>query len=417
MEFYISPDRRQELERKLDKMFKHLDRKPNVEIGNAEQVVKTTITDLGCDGFSKNHYKIQACYVKIEDIETDGWTLVATVAYDINSLLMSDSRYFKQIPEQYGLSYTKCDHCGSVHKNRKESHILYNPEKDQWMQVGSTCVNKMLNGGKYLNNLMLQLYNIIKLYGGCDEEEWEGGFWRPSNKYMFEAVRFDEAMMVCEEFKKKEGHDVWFKAEYEGGRKVAEGTNDALMHLFGQMMREDNVPAVDTELFNSVKSYYDTIPYGDIPDDEYGYSEKTLTQKIKDAFADEYINLCEMYLAWFAIANYKSSLEKRDFETMVTERGYDKGVKLNIVNAKLLSSTYTIPERYGYYYNPFDAPYYDCVFDADGVKFNKHVSNMDAISKYGNADGTYSFCAEIKYIGYKKQMIYLGGRLSKINKL
>lgn len=419
MKFYISPERREELERKLQKMFKYLEHKPEVKIGNAEQVVQEFIDDYGEEGYDRRTYKIQACLVEIEDIKTENWVLVATVAYDLGSLLMCDARYFKNIPEKYGLQYSKCDHCGGEHKNRKESHILYNPTTDTWMQVGSSCVNKMINGGKYLNGLMVKLYNVIKCCGGCDDDEWFGGGWRPSNKYKMEAVRLDEAMMVCEEYKKEKGNDLWVKPEYnERGWKQSDGTNDGLMHLFLKLRNDGNFPAVDSEFVSEIKDYFDTIPYGDFDYDlEYGGYEKTLTQKIKDAFEEEYILLCEMYLAWFAIANYKDSFAKADFESAIAEKGFEKGMKINIANATLLSSTFIVPEpEYGYYGVFQDRPYYDNIFEYEGIRFSKHTSHDDVIDAYKNEDGTYSFCATIKYIAFKKKQVVLGGRLSKIKK-
>ena len=133
MEFYISPDQRQTLEHKLNLMFKHLDHKPEVKIGNVEKVVSTTIENYGWDGYNRRLTKIEACHVEIEDIRTSDWVLVATVDYRDRQILMGDARYFKNIPAQYGLEYSKCDHCGAEHRNRIASHILYNTSTNTWM--------------------------------------------------------------------------------------------------------------------------------------------------------------------------------------------------------------------------------------------------------------------------------------------
>lgn len=410
MEFYISPGQKEILEHKLELMFKHLETKPVVKYGDVEKVVKETINNYGEEGYSRERTKIQAIHVEIEDIRTSDWVLVATVDYKLGSLLMGDARYFKNIPAKYGLKYTKCDHCGSEHKNRSESHILYNTVTDTWMQVGSSCINKMLNGGKYLNGLMLKLYNVIDCCYGCSEEEWAAGGWRPSKKYMISVISMFDAMMVCEDFRNNISN-IWQKAEYDewNGRKVGEGTNDALIRHFSDLNSKNAVPEIDNELVNAVKKYYDAIPYGEV----YDY-EKSLTQKIKDAFENEYIALYEMYLPWFAIETYKKSLTTGDFEAKIKELGIEHGSEV-LLNVKLISSRSY--EAWDYMGRGTHIEY-ECIFsdESTGLIYVKNVSSMDLIEKFIQPDGTYRFIGTVKYVAFKKQQIGLGGRLKKAKK-
>ena len=406
MEFYISPDQRQTLEHKLNLMFKHLEHKPEVKINPVEKVVSETIYNYGYDGYSRSRTKIDACHVEIEDIRTSDWVLVATVDYKEGRILLCDPRYFKNIPEQYGLKYSKCDHCGSEHKNRIESHILYNTVTNVWMQVGSTCINKMINGGKYLNGLMLKLYNVIDMCGGCGEEEWEGGGWRPSNRYMVEAISFSDAVSTCEDYMQNVT-DIWKKAVRDdwSRRKIEAGTNDALISYFGQIA--NNLPEGESKMYSDAKKYFDTIPYGEI--DPY-YCEKSLTQKIKDAFENEYITKSEMYLAWFAITTYKNSITSKDFESQVKEFGIEKGMEYNFCGTLEAINTYET-----YDWRGEETFGLECVLvdDRTGMKFTKSISNRDVIDKFKQEDGKYRFTGTIKYIAYKKQMIGFGGRLKK----
>lgn len=409
MNFYISPDQRINLERKLDKMFKHLEVKPAVTFGPVEQIVKETIMNYGSEGYSRQRTKIQAINVNIEDIEVSKWVLVATVDYRMGHLLMCDSRLFKHIPEQYGIQYSKCDHCGSTHKNRIESHILYNTETFKWMQVGSTCINKMINGGKYLNGLMLKLYNVIDMCGGCGEEEWEGGSWRPSKRYLIEGISMVDAMMVCNDYRKKVD-DIWHKSQYDDfdGRKIAGGTNDALIGYYKAMESENRIPEADMELIEAVKKYYESIPYGEV------YYEKDLNQKIKDAFENEFIALYEMYLAWFAVESYKKSLTTSDFEKKVKELGLEQGSEV-LLNVELKSSVAVQTADYmGYgHHTEYECTFYD---EATGLTYMKNVSSMDLLDKFIQPDSKYRFIGTVKYIAFKKQYIGLGGRLKKAKK-
>lgn len=401
MEFYISPDQRESVERKINLMFKHVEHKPKVTFGVVEQIVKHTTYDLGYDGYKHRKEKINAIHVEIEDIAAGDWILVASVYYQQGILTICDSKRFKDIPPQYGLSYMKCDHCGTVHRSRKESHILYNTKTNQWMQVGSTCVNKMIHGGKYLNGLMLKLWNVVKMFGGCNEEEWSGGGWRPSKKYLFEGIPVKDAFECCLAYMEENG-DVWQKAEWENGRKVVDSTNDYLMSWFkGDPTKRKQ----DDDLFNAVKDYYTSMERGE--DDVYDGA--SLTQKIIDAFNNDFIALCELYVAWFSISNYKKHLLTADFEELVKSRGVEKGMKLDI-SGKLMACNY-VHDEYAVWYETFWED------QTTKLVFKKNVSQKEVIDPFLCEDGLYRFNADVKYIALKGCYVGLGGRLRKQKKV
>lgn len=405
MNFYISPDKKQELEKKLERMFKHLEVKPTVTMSPVHKVVKDQIFNYGYEGHSRNRYKIDAINVDIEEIKTENWVLVATVDYKNGRLLMGDSRYFKIIPEEYGLQYTKCDHCGCVHSNRVESHILFNPASMEWMQVGSSCINKMINGGKYLNGLILKLYEIIDMFGGCGEDDWCGGYWRPSNKYLVEAISFEEAISVCDDFMTEKNTNIWVKPVYNGYTKVSDGTNKALIEYFIEK-RNSNAININQNLIDDVNLHFKRIEYGEV---DY---EKNLNQKIKDAIKDEYITLSEMYLAWFAIMGYRNSIISTNFEDNAKSLGIEKGIEFNFCGD--LVETYPVEvEDYTYYMGTHIE--YDCYFidDNTGIKFKKQVASTNVIEKYKQANGKYKFTGTVKYISTRKQFVCFGGRLKK----
>lgn len=403
MEFYISPENRPEVERKLSKMFKHLDVKPIITFSNVQKLIKQTVVVYGWYDACKYADKIEAIKVEIEDVETSDWVLVATVDYQHERMLICDAERFKNIPEQYGLEYTKCDHCGSTHKNRIESHILFNVRTLKWMQVGSTCINKMINGGKYLNGLMIKLYEVIQACGGCDGDGWYGGWWRPSSNFCQSAVHIVEAMMICKQYMENHG-DTWHKAEYDAGYKVAEGTNDFLMDELAEERNGNLQVAVDKDFVEKIIEYWKNIEYGQV-----GY-EKSLSQKIKDAFENEFITAAEMYLAWFAIMNYKNSITAASFEERIKELGIEKGVEFNFSGNLETINTYETVDFRGY-----DVIGYTAIFkdDATGLTFSKDISYPSVIDKFIDKDGKYKFSATVKFIAYKRQYVGFGGRLRK----
>lgn len=401
MKFYISPDQREKVEHKLNLMFKHLEEKPQVTFGNVEQIVKQTIYNMGVDGYSKHRTKIQAIEVEIEDIRTNDWILVATVDYNSQRLLICDARYFKDIPEQYGLKYTKCDHCGSEHKHRVESHILYNEDSGEWMQVGSTCINKMLNGGKYLNGLMIKLFEVFNIFGGCGEDGWHGGWWRPSNSYLYEGIPIYEAMSCCLNYMNEHG-DTWQKVEWDGNIRVP-GTNDHLI----EKMSEGGYPEMNAQTFEDIKNYFDSQERGE--DDEY--DGPTLTQKIIDAFNNDFIALKEMYIAWFAIIMYNNTFKAVDFESTIKKFGIEKGMEYNFYgDIEAINTIETIDP-----YTGEEGVSYEAIFRDDniGLKFNKTISYPSVIDRFKQDNGKYKFTGTIKYIAFKRQYVGFGGRLKK----
>lgn len=402
MDFYISPDQREKVEKKINLMLKKFEHKPTVTFSNVQQVEQTTVLDMGEDGTRKYSTKINAIRVDIDDIAVGEWSLVATVDYLRNILIICNKKRFKDIPQQYGLNYMKCDHCGSNHTNRIESHIIYNTVTSEWMQVGSTCVNKIVNGGKYLNGFIIKLYETIKLYGGCDGFEWSGGRWKPSKRYVMEGIHVKEAFECCLSYMDEHG-SVWQKSEWSQGEKIKDSTNDHLMEWF----KDEKNRKSDDALFKSVKTYFLGMERWE--DDEY--TGPTLTQQIIDAFNDDFIALFELYVAWFAISNYKKHLEYNDFEKTLKSKGIEKGMNIDICG--VLLATNRVNDEYATYWRP--NYYYEASFEDKntGLVFKKNISSVDVIEKFKCEDGLYRFNAEVKYFALKNCYVGLGGRLRK----
>lgn len=402
MKFYISPENQAKLEKKLNSMFKHLETKPLVTFSSLTKLMKNTVVN----GISNYSY-IDAIEVNIEDVKTSDWVLVATVDYRISKLLICDSRYFKDIPAQYGVSYTKCDHCGNVHTNRVESHILYNEKTGQWMQVGSTCINKMIDGGKYLNGLMAKILVVINTFCGCEESLWNSGFysWTPSSKFYRAAVKMEEAMMVCKKYMDEESN-LWEKSEYDdNGKKVKNGTNSDLINIVLKKQSKNEVIEIDKTFIDSVKAFYDAKEYGEVIDEE-----KTLTQKIKDAFTNEFICVNEMYLAWFSIVSYLNDISTATFEQKIKTLGIEKGQEFNFFGNVVSTDTVEAIDWRGLETYEWLVTFKD---NNTGLVFKKQFSDIGTIEKYKNVFGIYAFTGKIKYIAYRRQYIGFGGRLKK----
>lgn len=414
MEFYITPDKRFDCEKALTRMFKHFEVKPNIDYSSVQKVTKFTIEQFkggspGENGCYTKKSILDAIKVTIEDIQKGEWILVANVNYKDGIIELVNSKLFKQIPEGYGLKYTKCDYCGSTHRNRNLSHILYNTNTNTWMQVGSSCVNKMINGGKYLCNLMLKLTEVfIFNLGGCDEEMWFGGGWMPKDNYWKAAVDIDAAIQLAKNYR-EDVNPVWEKTEYDGhGERCKEGTTFKIKEYVQEHI---NDVKIDEDYFKKVATYVSTLQGGEDYD-----GQPNMNQKMINAFNDGILAVSEMFLAFFAQKGYEDSLTKDAFAQEVEAHGIIKGEKY-MFSGKLLSVEKLEPDYE--YYNPYDwmnrtTYLFTLRDDATGILFEKEVANKSVMDAFKTGDDTYKFKGTVKYIAYKKQKVGFGGRLSKV---
>jgi len=420
MEFYITPDRRQECEKKLAQLFKKLDCKPVVNYSNVQKVEKKTQTVFKTeDGVvvDKHSYTLDAIKVEIEDFVLNDsrgdWVMVAGVYYREGMVTLVSNKYFGKMPTQYGLNYTRCDYCGGTHGNRIKSVVLYNPVADEWMQVGSTCVNKIFAQGKYLGNLIVKLYEVFQVnLCGCDSDGWLSGGWCPPDHYWSKAITIESAVAVCKAFwDADENHHQWKRAIYDdyGRNKIQGGTNDALMDLYE---RKDVSHEIDSSLYAKIVSYVDAIE-GGYELDWYGAEVPKFNQKIKDAFECGYIQAGEMYLAYFALKGYYNSLTMPEFDKALKDNGIEKGVKYTFCGT--LDKVENV-QGYDYYGDP-------CIYlmafltdSQSGLKFVKEISHSGVMIPYKQEDGTYKFNAMVRWIDRKNKVVKLAGRLSKVPK-
>lgn len=414
MKFYVLASQRAEVEKTLNKMVKHLTNKPTITFGEVESKVKRERVDLkGEDGVTTHEYKyiVDVISVSIEDLAVREWRLVASVFFYENLVTMGDSELFKQMPKCFGLEYKKCDFCGSTRSNRKESHVLFNTLTGEWVQVGSECVNKVIDGAKKLSKFVCDLYEyfLVKC-GGC---EWGGfGGWSAPDHSRQEAVQIDYAVSLCRFYRENHSKE-WKKSEWDDVNRVRiGGTNDALIgwHERATLGLPEARFDVDMDLYQKVAAYVDGLK-GGYDTDWYGQSEPNFNQRIKDAFAAEYIRIGDIYLAYFALKGYEDSLTSGDFEAALKANDIAKGIKYTFEGTLL-----KIDEVEGYDdWTGRERIFYEAVFidSKSGLKFVKEISYPAIINPYKQEDGSYRFNCNIKYIAYKKRLVGLGGRLSK----
>lgn len=396
MHFYIKAEDDMAVRSYVDKMSKHLTTPPNVIISEPRrELIKRS---YACDGeLYCDKYYMDVREVHIEELEMSDWVLVAEVYYRDKVMVKVSSKYYKDIPSQYGLDYNKCDYCGGT-RERIESSILYNPKEDKWMQVGSTCVNKMIDNYKYLVKFMVELHKYLGNIG-CGDGEDLGG-WGYRMKTLHPAYKVSKALTCILEYQKEFG-ETWRKSEYDRiNRCWIGGTNKDLSYYI-----TTKPFAEDEDLYNKVWNVIKQNEGGFAIDSWTGQQseERDFDGKMYDAFKDEYVSDTELYLVWFAYNKYKESLTE-SFTKVVEKYGYVPDCKATIV-AKLVETNVN-RDYYGMTYEFW-------LEDANGIKITKTGSRQDLLEEFKQADGTYKFVSPVKFVSEKKKYIGLGGRLSK----
>jgi hypothetical protein len=163
MNFYILPANLKKVENRLNAMVKHFAVKPTITFSQPKPV-DCTKHIIAYGGAYGHRYTIDLIEVNIDYVVANEWVLVASIYHNEGIMSKVSDEYFKNMPEEFGLNYTKCDYCGKSHMSRIESHVVYNPNTDKWMQVGTACVNKMLNDGKYLSSFIFKVNKVLISY-------------------------------------------------------------------------------------------------------------------------------------------------------------------------------------------------------------------------------------------------------------
>ena len=74
----------------------------------------------------------------------NGWEFVATLEHHENGNVIKGYGEH-EVPERYYNAKPICEHCGSK-RNRKDTYIVYNAEKDEFKQVGKSCLKDFTFG-------------------------------------------------------------------------------------------------------------------------------------------------------------------------------------------------------------------------------------------------------------------------------
>lgn len=402
MNFYILPVNRKQVENKINAMVKHFTVKPTITFSQPKSVdcTKHIITNGGAYG---NRYTIDLIEVNIDYVVANDWVLVASIYHNEGIVSKVSDEYFKNMPDEFGLNYTKCDYCGKSHMSRLESHVVYNPNTNKWMQVGTACVNKMLNDGKYLSSFIYKVTKIIKDYDGCYSDNlgvWCGG---KSINIFSQAVNINAIIPVVAEYRKTQQN--WIKVSYVQtpyGEEKVPGSTDHIVTMLRNISEYPVDEQYNKTIFDFVKNLEATT---------------TFVKEIKQAFEAEYINLYEVSKVFFAIKMYDDTMKADTFTPAVQANGIEYGVKYNVtgkIEYTQLVDNYDEDNYMSSYWMPTQYTEYYIRDTKSGLLF---MVKSDTIKKfYVNDEIGYSFIVTVGCVSNRKEIIYTKGRLSKTPK-
>lgn len=390
MTIYILPDKVDAFKKKLNRMISHLEIKPFVTYSEPTQhkITDLHIYNKGWDGRRKNVYFLDLIEVSIDGVCQDDWIMVATVFHQEGITQMINTELFKHKPAEFGSNYYKCDHCGRKESRRNTSHIIFNVKTNEWRQVGSTCVNKMFNNGKYLAEFTINLFNCIEENFGCCADNLSSFWGRIPDHYYQQAISVKDLVHCVKDFREA-GNTRWNKPEYEGGRKVANGTTTDLNDFYNTWI--DN-PKIDNVFYKAVAEFVKGL------DDESEFNAN-----IKKAFEAEYIARHEVYIPFFAVKMYLESLNP--FDKQCEQQGIKVGEKVAI-EGKIVRRVWEDSYYGGYLVITIRD-------NKTGLDFVKETSSPGVFDKYSDDNENVKFTSSVGYINVRKQYIKLSGRISK----
>lgn len=256
----------------------------------------------------------------------NGWEFVATIEHldKGNIIRCINSELENKIPERYQNAPAECEHCHRI-RSRKDTYLVYNTEKDEWKQVGKTCLQE------YTGGLDAEVCAQIASFFAICEEGYEDDFeygWG-SGKYI-DAITFKK---YAYPFVKERGY------HKNATVSIAFDSMNGKMDYWETLANPTK--ATDKEL-EEIDKWVETIP-----DDQYGYFRNG-----KLAWQQKYVEYRDLPLIASFIGTYfkeKSNKAKEETNRQTTNYVGNVGDKIE-VNIKSIRVLYIKDNsRYSYY--------------------------------------------------------------------
>ena len=266
---------------------------------------------------------IEGSFHKYVEVEVEGkyiingWEFVATIEHTPNGNIIRAINDDYRIPDRYKNVGPECEHCHRI-RDRKDTYLVYNKEKDEWKQVGKTCL-KDYTGGLDAG-LCATMATFLKTIEEARDDIMIGSY----NNY-FDA---NEVKKYAYSLVKAKGYIP--KTTVEKLREIiVEGKH-----------RDDYKPATEEEL-KEIDEWVETLPTN-----EYGYFRNAIL-----AWKLNYVEPRDLALISSLIGTYFKIKNQREKEKINRETTNFVGQVNDKINIKIKSFRvlYTKDNRvYGY---------------------------------------------------------------------
>lgn len=167
--FYIREENLERLEKKLATIEK--------KCRNTHTSFKYEITGEEYKEFTPEDgdpYIVRYIIVDVEgEAKYNGWRFVATLDHHKEGNVIRTFDHDLAIPDRYLTCGPTCEHCNKI-RSRKDTYLVYNDEKNEFKQVGRSCLQEFTNG--------LSAEDVAFLVSIYDQAEAAGHYSGPSAK-------------------------------------------------------------------------------------------------------------------------------------------------------------------------------------------------------------------------------------------
>lgn len=393
MKFYIYANNQETVSKKLNKIFSKLSKQPEVTFGEPT-LVRCKWQWVKRNSNEADRRKVRFIFmveVNIEDIFLSDWVLVANVSHIRNAFNIVSYKYFKKAPIKYGPEYTRCDVCEKNHKNRNTSHILYNPVTNKWMQVGTACLHKIADCGKYIATLEDKINKVIyecRGYAEGDENGMERVIKTIDHSDFDVAVDKYELMSVVFDYYKD--HNVWIKNNC--------GSRTTILNMYDDAVN-NNTLSVNKFNLDSIIKKLNNLNY-----------TSDFCKSMYEVINSELVNLSDIHFLFYAVKMYYDDIKKQEFIDVLKANNIVAGNKYTVCGT--IVNQYTVDAYDPYSCRDVEVTYTHIKDNVSGIVF---ITTSSEIEKAFNSDTKqYSFICTVGYIDYRNFEIKVKGRLSRV---
>lgn len=393
MKFYIYAKNQETVSKKLNKIFSKLSKKPSVTFGEPV-LARCKWQWLNADGTKADKRKIRfisMVEVNIEDIFLSDWVLVANVSHIRKAFNIVSYKYFNKTPIKYGPDYTYCDVCEKNHKNRNMSHVLYNPVTNKWMQVGTACLHKISDCGKYIATPEEKINKVIYEANGYAEGD-ENGMERviKSVDHADFNIAVDKYELLSVVFDYYKDHNVWIKANRESRTTILNMYDDAV---------NNNTITVNKYNLDCIIKKLNNLNY-----------TSDFCKSMYEVINSELVNLSDIHFLFYAVKMYYDDIKKQEFIDVINANNIITGNKYTVCGT--IVNRYTVDAFDIYSHRDVEVTYTHIKDNASGIVF---ITTSREIEKFYNADtNQYEFIGIVGNIDYRNFDIKVKGRLSRV---